>query len=91
MKLSFPPLFEIALKREVLVEDVLVRQNMGNVRKWDVQYQCGFNDWEVELVGIFLHQLELHIPLNGDEDRLKWKLKKNGDLDIHSFFSATSR
>ena len=55
MKLSFPPLFEIALKREVLVEDVLVRQNMGNVRKWDVQYQCGFNDGEVELVGIFLH------------------------------------
>ena len=45
-----------------------MRQNMGDVRRWDVRFQYWFNDWEVELVGVFLHQLELYIPLNEDGD-----------------------
>ena len=53
------------------MEDVLVRQNMGDVRRWDVRFQHWVNDWGVELVGVFLHQLELHIPLNEDGDRLR--------------------
>ena len=48
-----------------------MRQNMGDVRMWDVQFQHWVNDWEVELVGVFLHQLELHIPLNEDGDPLR--------------------
>ena len=64
-----------------------MRQNMGDVRRWDVRFQHWVNDWEVELVGVFLHQLELHIPLNEDGDPLRWRLKKNGDFDIRSFFS----
>lgn len=43
---------------------------MGGLgRSWNVQFQYGFNDWEVELGGFFF---------------IKWKLKRNGEFDTLS-------
>ena len=39
-------------------------------------------------MGAFLHLLESHNPLNEDGDCVRWRLKKNGDFDVHSFYSA---
>ena len=51
-----------------------------------MRFQCGFNDWVVELVGAFLHQLESYIPQN--EDLARWKSNKNGDFGISSFYGT---
>ena len=47
----------------------------------------GLNDWELDLMVNFLHVLESNIPPTGNGDRVRWKLKKNGDLDICSFYN----
>ena len=39
-------------------------------------------------MGAFLHQLESYIPQNDDGDLVRWKLKKNCDFGISSFYSA---
>lgn len=54
------------------VGDLLVQQSgwVGGLgRSWNVQFQYGFNDWEVELGGFFF---------------IKWKLKRNGEFDTLS-------
>ena len=57
---------------------------------WDVRFQRGFNDWEMELVGAFSHALESQNPPNGDGDRMRWGLKSKlkGDFDTLSFYDA---
>ena len=42
----------------------------------------------MELVGAFLHFLESRIPPNEVGDKLWWRLKKNGDFDICSFYGV---
>ena len=58
------------------------------VRMWGkgragMRFRRSFNDWEMELVGAFLHLLESHNPLNEAGDWVRWRLKKK-----HSFYSA---
>ena len=36
------------------MKKLVVWQSVGESRSWDVQFQCDFNDWKVELVGAFL-------------------------------------
>ena len=55
---------------------------------WDVRFQWGFNDWEVELVGGFLHLLEYHSLCNEDGDQVRWRLIMDGGFDIRSFYNA---
>ena len=47
----------------------------------------GLNDWELDLMVNFLHVLESNILPTGNGDRVRWKLKKNGDFDICSFYN----
>lgn len=42
----------------------------------------------MELVRAFLHFLDSRIPPNEVGDKLWWKLKRNGDFDICSFYGV---
>ena len=54
---------------------------MFSIITWDL------NDWELDLVVDFLHILESNIPSTKNGDRMKWKLKKSGDFDIHLLYN----
>ena len=51
------------MNREASLANVLMSQNVGERQSWDVRFRRSFNDWEMELVGAFLHLLESHNPL----------------------------
>ena len=47
----------------------------------------GPNDWEADVVDDFFWFLASKLPLADDSDRMRWKLTKNGDFNIRSFYS----
>ena len=57
------------------------------MRSWDVRFIWGPNDWEADAVEDFLHILDPNIPSSDDGDCMRWKLMKNGDFDIRSFYN----
>ena len=85
-QLSFPVLYEIAINREASIEFFLARQGEGERQTWDVRFTWNLNDWELDLVVDLFHILESNTPSMDNEDRMKWKLKKNGDFDIRSLY-----
>ena len=72
--------------REASVESSLICQGVGDRRIWDVRFNQGPNDWEADVVDEFLCLLASNLPSGTDDDRLKWKLTKNGDFTIRSFY-----
>ena len=86
--MKFPVLFEIAINKEASVALYLSRQREGEGRTWDVRFTRDLNDWEVGSMVDFVHFLENNTPLTDNGDRLRWTLKKNGNLDIHSHYNA---
>ena len=44
------------------------------------------NDWELDVVAAFNHILETHIPSDEVGDLMRWKLRKNGEFEIRSFY-----
>ena len=44
------------------MESMLVRQVTGKREHWDVRFIQDFNDWELDMVALFLHCLDSHIP-----------------------------
>ena len=52
---------------------------------------CSFysetNDWEMGGVDDFLRTLGSNLPPTENGDRLRWKLTKNGDFDVRSFYN----
>uniref|UniRef100_A0A7N2RCY0 GHMP kinase C-terminal domain-containing protein n=1 Tax=Quercus lobata TaxID=97700 RepID=A0A7N2RCY0_QUELO len=45
------------------------------------------NDWELGVVDEFLCTLGSNLPQTKNGDRMRWKLTKNGDFDIRSFYN----
>lgn len=64
----------------------MICQGAGDRRTWDVRFIRGPNDWEADVVDEFFQFLASNLPSGTDGDRLKWKLKKNGDLIICSYY-----
>lgn len=67
-------------------KNLLVRPYVGARRCWDVRFFRDFNDWGLELVAAFTHHLDSHIPSNEDGDQVRWRLKSNGEFNIHSYY-----
>lgn len=69
---------------------------MGSRRIWDVRCIRGPNDWEVDVVDDFFRFLAFNLPffrflasnlpLVIDDDRMRWKLAKNGDFTIRLYY-----
>ena len=52
----------------------------------DVRFIQGPNDWDVDVVDDFFRFLTSNLPLVTDGDRMRWKLTKNGDFTIRSYY-----
>lgn len=46
------------------------------------------NDWELEIVALFLHPLYSNIPHIEVYacDRMRWRLRRSGEFDLRSFY-----
>lgn len=86
LRLAFLVLYSIATNRAASVDSSLIRQEVGDRRGWDVHFIWSPNDWEVELVDDFFQFLAANLPSADDGDRMRWKLTKNGDFNIRSFY-----
>ena len=51
---------------------------------WDVRFQRGFNDWEMELVGAFFHTLSDSVL----QLRMRWCLGLKGSLLYSPFYGV---
>ena len=52
----------------------------------DVRFIQGPNDWDADVVDDFFRFLTSNLPLVIDGDRIRWKLTKNGDFTIRSYY-----
>ena len=86
LQLAFPVLYNFTSNREASVESSLICQGEGGGRTWDVRFIQGPNDWEADVVDDFLQFLAANLPLGTDGDCLRWKLTKNGDFTIRSYY-----
>ena len=82
--MAFSVLYNFAANREASVESSLICQGAGDRRTWDVCFNRSPNDWDV--VDEFLQLLASNLPSGTDDDCLKWKLTKNGDFTIRSYY-----
>ncbi|KAL0010663.1 hypothetical protein SO802_005771 [Lithocarpus litseifolius] len=85
LKLAFV-LYKFAANKEAFVKSCFICQGVGDRRIWDVCFNRGPNDWEADVVDEFLSLLASNLPLGTDRDSLKWKLTKNGDFTIRSYY-----
>ena len=65
----------------------MTRLGAGERRSSDVHFIRDFTDWEMVEGVTFLRILGANIPLMDVGDRMRWKLKPNGDLDIRSYYN----
>ena len=65
----------------------LERLGIKKRRSWDVHFTWRPNDWEMGGVDDFLRILGSNLPPTENGDRMRWKLTKNGDFDVRSFYN----
>lgn len=46
------------------------------------------NGWELDMVVAFLHLVDSHTLLSEGEDLARWRLKKNWEFDMLSYYNA---
>ena len=56
-------------------------------RSWNVHLIQEPNDWVMGVGDEFLHTWGFNLPPTENGDHMRWKLTKNGDFDIHSFYN----
>ena len=86
LHLAFPILYSFAANKEASIGSSLLCQGAENRRTWDVRFIRGPNDWEADVVNDFFHLLASNSPLATNGDRMRWKLTKNGDFTIQSYY-----
>ena len=77
----------IASNKATFVASCLERLGIEKWRSWDICFIRRPNDWEMGVVDEFLCTLGSNLPLTENGDRMRWKLTKNGDFDIRSFYN----
>ena len=87
LHLSFPVVYRIASNKEASVASSLEQLGIEERRSWDVRFIWRPNDWEMGVVDEFLHTLVFNLPLTEIGNHMRWKLTKNGDFDIRSFYN----
>ena len=80
-------MYGIASNKVASVASSLERLGIEERRSWDVHFIRRLNDWEMGGVDEFLHTLDSNLPPFENGDRMRWKLTKNGDFDIRSFYN----
>ena len=65
----------------------LIRLGIEERRSWDVRFIRRPNDWEMGDVDAFLRTLGSNLPPTKNGDYMRWKLTKNGNFNVRSFYS----
>ncbi|KAJ9702452.1 hypothetical protein PVL29_004269 [Vitis rotundifolia] len=84
----FPHLFGMTVQRNSTVKEMW-DQNSGQ-GNWNLNFLRDFNDWELELVGDFLHILRGHKP-SLEEDSVLWRKGKRGQFRVKEAYSLLAR
>ena len=87
IQLTFPAVFGIASNKAAFVASCLEQLGIEERRSWDVRFIRRPNDWEMGVVDDFLRTLGSNLPPTENGDRMRWKLTKNEDFDIRSFYN----
>ena len=87
LQLSFPNVFGMASNKQASVASSLERLGIEERRSWDVHFIRRPNDWKMGGVDDFLRTLGSNLPPTENGDRMGWKLTKNGDFDVLSFYN----
>ena len=87
LQLACPVVFGIASNKATFVASCLERLVIEEWRSWDVCFIRTPNDWEIGVVDDFLRTLGSNLPPTENGKRRRWKLTKNEDLDIRSFYN----
>ena len=87
IQLTFSIVFGIASNKAAFVASCLERLGIEEWRSWDVRFIRRPNDWEMGVVDDFLRTLGSNLPPIENRDHMRWKLTKNGDFDIRSFYN----
>ena len=87
LQLTFPVVFGIASNKGASVASSLEWLGIEERRSWDVRFIRRPNDWEMGDVDEFLRTLGSNLTPIENGDRMRWKLTKNGDFDICSFYN----
>ena len=91
LQLTFLNVYGMASNKEASVSSSLDRLGIKAWRSWDVHFIRRPNDWEMGGVDDFLHTLGSNLPPTKNGDRMQWKLTKNGDFDVRSFYNKLRR
>ncbi|RVW82268.1 LINE-1 reverse transcriptase-like [Vitis vinifera] len=84
----FPHLFGMAVQRNSTVEEMW-DQNSGQ-GNWNLNFLRDFNDWELELVGDFLHILRGLKP-SWEEDSVLWRKGRSGQFKVKEAYNLLAR
>ena len=87
LQLTLLRVYGIASNKEASVASSLERLGLEERRSWDVHFIWRPNDWEIGGVDDFLRTLGLNLPPTKNGDRMRWKLTKNRDFNICSFYN----
>ena len=87
LQLTFLAMFGIASNKADFVASCLERLGIEEWRSWDVRFIRRPNDWEMGVEDEFLRTLGSNLPLTENGDHMRWKLTKNGDFAIRSFYN----
>ena len=87
LHLTFPGVYRIASNKEASVASSLEQLGIEERRSWDVHFIRRPNDWKMGGVDEFLRTLGSNLPHTENGDRIRWKLTKNGNFDIRSFYN----
>ena len=85
--MTFSSVYGIASNKEASVASSLEQLEIEERRSWDVHFIRRPNDWEMGGVDEFLRTLYPNLPPSEYGDPMRWKLTKNGDFDIRSFYN----
>ena len=86
LHLAFLVLYNIAANKVTSVDSSLICQGVRDRRTWDVHFIQGPNEWEADVVDDFFWFLASNLPSTIDGDHMRWKLTKNRDFNVRSFY-----
>ena len=87
LQLTLPRVYGIASNKETSVASSLEQLGLEERRSWDVHFIRRPNDWKMGGVDDFLCTLGSNLPPTKNRNRMRWKLTKNKDFNIRSFYN----
>ncbi|WMV25638.1 hypothetical protein MTR67_019023 [Solanum verrucosum] len=73
-------------RRQLSARKLATISQIKNAQGWNLSFRRFLNDWEVERMIQFYNTLEQAKSLNFEEDRLLWKMDKDGKFKVKSAY-----